>query len=187
MITLHHGSILDSTADYIVNPANGFLRHDGGLAKVIADAATNNRHPLSRSLTSSVEEIIDSYAAHKVKLALWRGDHERAPLIATGNSHMTGAGALPYRGVIHAVGPIWNAGHFMEIDLLEMAYESAFESVPVGYSVAAPAISAGIFGAPIDVVARIAVAVAGWYDHDIEFWLFSQEHYDAFSRELREV
>lgn len=173
-ITLHKGSILDSAADYIVNPANSFLRHGGGLAAVIEAAATEF-DPQKRSY-------------YPMGIERWHEEHASAPLIPTGDAYMTCAGALRYIGVIHAVGPIWKDGHrFLERELLELAYESALELVPADSSVALPAISAGIFGAPIEEVARIAIGVAGWYSKPIEFWLFSDEHYAAFEKEAVEA
>ncbi len=187
MITLHQGSILDATTDYIVNPANSFLNHAGGLAKVIADAASRPYDALRDSehvpgFWPETAILIQNAGKHATKVAAWERDHELSPLIATGNAHMTSAGVLPYKGIIHAVGPIWNGGTYCERDLLELAYESALIAVPTACdSVALPAISSGIFGFPIDEVARIGMNVAGWFpDYDIEFWLFSDEHMEAF-------
>ncbi len=180
MISIHQGSLLDSKADFIVNPANSFLRHDGGLAKVIAEAACGPKavNPgMDEREWFGRERLTDVAAA-------WQQEQRDAPLIATGNAHMTSAGALPYRGIIHAVGPIWNGGDYMERDLLELAYESAFCAVPVGASIALPAVSAGVFGFPIHEVARIGLSVATWFpDYDIEFWLFSDDHYASFAFE----
>lgn len=173
MLTFHQGSILDADVDYIVNPANSFLRHGGGLAKVIDEAATAE---------FSGEPVNNAWVEHNIAVHTWRVEHLSAPLIATGNALITSAGALPYKGVIHAVGPIWNGGAFCENDLLELALESSFDLLPEGASIALPAISSGVFGMPINTVARISVAVARWYEdeHDIQFWLFSDEHRDAF-------
>lgn len=161
-ITVHQGSILDSKADYIVNPANSFLNHGGGLARVIANAAAPDDRETSQR---------------------WRLQQEVCPLIATGNAAMTSAGALPYKGIIHAVGPIWNGGDFMECDLLEMVHESVYRIAENAgaRSIALPAISSGVFGCPIGFVARIACEIATWYPKiDTEFWLFFDDHYRVF-------
>lgn len=172
-VTLHQGSILDAKVDYIVNPANSFLRHGGGLAAVI-DAAATHFDPATTMFWPQA-------------IARWQDEHELAPLIATGDAFMTSAGVLPFDGVIHAVGPIWKDGSLLEADLLEFVYENALKLVPEGFSVALPAISAGIFGMPIDIVARIGLEVANWHraDLDIQFWLFSDEHYEAFKAAQR--
>lgn len=182
-IAICQGSILDATTDYIVNPANCFLNHAGGLARVIAEAATPQ--PPQGGTLVAVADLIARRDTHNAKVNQWILDHENAPLIPTGRCHLTSAGALPYKGVYHAVGPIWAGGHFYETDLLELAYESVYEALPQGASVAFPAISAGIFGVPIDVVARIAMKVAHWYEDDFqsEFWLFTDEHREAFERQ----
>jgi O-acetyl-ADP-ribose deacetylase (regulator of RNase III) len=186
MITIHQGSILDAQTDYIVNPANSFLQHGGGLARVIADAATDVRFP--PKLTDAPVSVLWESARQRTEaIDKWKADHEVAPLIATGNAYLTSAGVLPFKGIIHAVGPIWNDGEFLEHDLLELAYSRAFEiALGVTHSIALPAISSGIFGFPIEEVARIAIAVAQWYEDamDIQFWLFSDEPRQAFERKL---
>ena len=180
MITIHQGSILDAKVDYIVNPANSFHRHGGGLARVIADAA-RGMHPHPNGF--SVKQESDN-----PRVAQWHEDHKSAPLIATGNAHLTSAGVLPFEGVIHAVGPIWNGGDCMEADLLEIVHDRAFQLADLqnADSIALPAISTGIFGYPVDQAARIAIAVALWYAGtlDIQFWLFSDEHREEFEQAL---
>src|SRR4051794_5330814 len=42
----------------------------------------------------------------------------------TGEARITGAGRLPARHIIHAVGPIWDDGEHGEPDLLASAYRS---------------------------------------------------------------
>lgn len=187
-ISIHQGSILDAKVDYIVNPANSFLNHGGGLARVIDKAATAqfDPYPLERFITgpegSPVALLSQARIEHNDRVYQWFLDHERAPLVATGRCHLTSAGALPYKGVYHAVGPIWAGGSFYETDLLEAAYEAVYEELPQGASVAFPAISAGIFGVPIAVVARSAMTAASWYEDEFEtqFWLFTDEHREVF-------
>lgn len=172
-ITIHQGSILDSKADYLVNPANSFLNHGGGLARVIANAAAPY---------ASVYEAMGDIEGWETS-ERWMLQQEVCPLIATGNAAMTSAGALPYKGIIHAVGPIWNGGDFMEWDLLEMVHESVYRIAENAgaRSIAFPAISSGIFGCPIGFVARIACEIATWYPKiDTEFWLFFDDHYRVF-------
>ncbi len=172
-ITIHQGSILDSKADYIVNPANGWLRHSGGLARIIADAAAPW---LTQEDTN------------------WRQEQSDAPLIATGNAYMTTAGRLPYRGIIHAVGPIWNGGGYYEDQLLERAHLKAlalavWNSWDKPYlTVAFPAISCGIFGFPIKRAAPIALKAAHRLDHiGVEFWLSEDEHVAAYRAAASEL
>lgn len=168
MITIYEGSILDCNVDAIVNPANSHLRHSGGLARIIADAACGNHE------TGEVNED-------------WERDHLNAPLIPTGGAHVTSAGELPFKGVIHAVGPIWGGGDYCEPDLLELAYEHAFSCAQErGWSsVAVPAISCGIFGYPVEEAAPTAIEVARWYPEiDVTFALMEDEHVDAYRKAL---
>lgn len=74
--------------------------------------------------------------------------------LPAGAAVVTGAGALPFKGVIHAVGPRQGEGD--EEAKLEKALVSAFELARErGWdSVAFPAVSAGIFAVPLDVCAR---------------------------------
>jgi O-acetyl-ADP-ribose deacetylase (regulator of RNase III) len=175
-ISLHVGSILDCEVDAIVNPANSFLRHSGGLARVIANAAAPP--PPLHADPEYTERVVDG----------WLADHESAPLIATGNVHVTSAGCMPFKGVIHAVGPIWNGGHYCEQDLIEIVHERIFETaLQEGYrSIAVPAISCGIFGCPVDLVARIAVQVAAAAedDLDITFAVMGDEHEQAYAKQI---
>jgi len=78
----------------------------------------------------------------------------------TGDAKATGAGRLPARYVIHAVGPIWRGGGHGEADQLASAYRRALE-VAEGLdcrTVAFPALSTGIFGYPPELAAPVAVA-----------------------------
>lgn len=73
---------------------------------------------------------------------------------------MTGAGKLPFRGVIHAVGP--RQGEGQEETKLLNALQAAFRLAKErGWeSVAFPAVSSGIFSVPAPVCARAYVAAA---------------------------
>lgn len=194
-ISIHKGSILDSTADYIVNPANSFLRHGGGLAAVIDAAATRpfDVYPLEQYTTdpggSPVALIKKAEEVHRAKVLRYAEDHMAAPLVATGNCHMTSAGALPYKGIIHAVGPIWNGGGYCEGLLLRKTYGSLFFARQ-HHSIAIPAISCGIFGLPIYIGAHTALEVAQMFDDEdgeIEFWVFSDEHYKAYKESAEDL
>jgi O-acetyl-ADP-ribose deacetylase len=77
----------------------------------------------------------------------------------TGEAKVTGAGLLPARWVIHAVGPVWRGGAAGESELLASTYRSALAvGVQIGArSIAFPAISCGIYGYPIDQACAVAV------------------------------
>src|SRR6059036_4040029 len=78
---------------------------------------------------------------------------------ATGDAKITGAGRLPARHVIHAVGPVYRDGRHGEPDLLASAYRCSLE-VAIAHgltSVAFPSISTGAYRFPIAEAAAIAL------------------------------
>src|SRR5689334_18008101 len=71
---------------------------------------------------------------------------------ATGDAKITGAGRLPMRHVIHAVGPVWRDGNEGERELLASCYRRAIELADEhgDARVAFPAISTGVYAYPLD-------------------------------------
>lgn len=80
----------------------------------------------------------------------------------TGSAVATGAGNLPARWVIHAVGPRWQDGRHGETELLAAAYRAALRLADElgARSVALPAVSAGIYGFPLSAAAEVALLTA---------------------------
>ena len=78
---------------------------------------------------------------------------------ATGEAKITGAGELPVRYVIHAVGPVWHGGGEGEPELLASCYRRAIELAAEHECerVAFPAISTGVYGYPLEQGAAVAV------------------------------
>jgi O-acetyl-ADP-ribose deacetylase (regulator of RNase III) len=78
----------------------------------------------------------------------------------TGGAKITLGYRLPARHVIHAVGPVWNAGNRGEDEALASCYRRAIELCQTHglSSIAFPAISTGIYRFPADRAARIAVS-----------------------------
>lgn len=124
------GDLLAEPVDAIVNAANGRLAHGGGVAAAIADAAGDE---LTADGDRSIQELGE---------------------IPIGKARVTVAGKLPYKGVIHAVGP--RMGQGQEEDRVAAAVASSLECASErGWSsVAFPAISSGIFMVPLPVCAR---------------------------------
>ncbi len=125
--------LLGAPVDAIVNAANGHLAHGGGVARVISRAA-------GRALDDEGDAIVKASGP-----------------IPTGEAVVTTAGRLPFKGVIHAVGPVQGQGD--EEARLVRALRSAFlRAHERGWtSVAFPAVSSGIFAVPLDVCARAYV------------------------------
>ena len=124
------GNLLDEPVDAIVNAANGHLAHGGGVAGIIARAAGAD---LQRESDLLVQE------------------HGPFP---AGAALVTTAGKLPFKGVIHAVGPRQGEGD--EEAKLYRALIAAFACAKErGWSsVSFPAVSSGIFAVPLEVCAR---------------------------------
>ena len=114
------GDLTEQPVDAIVNAANSALAHGGGLAGAIV-----------RRGGAVIQEESDRLAP-----------------LPVGGAATTGAGALPCRWVIHAVGPRWGEGD-EELKLRSAVRSSLVEATRLAArSLALPAISTGIFGYP---------------------------------------
>jgi O-acetyl-ADP-ribose deacetylase (regulator of RNase III) len=132
VITFVVGDLTEQRVDAIVNAANEALVAAAGVCGAIRRAGG--------------DEIFEECA--------------RLGGCATGDAKATGAGRLPARYVIHAVGPMWSGGDRGEPELLASAYRRALE-VAEGLdcrTVAFPALSTGIYGYPPDRAAPVAMA-----------------------------
>ena len=93
----------------------------------------------------------------------------------TGGAKITGAGKLPCRYVIHAVGPRWQGGGHQEKEKLVSCYRTSLE-LAREYScasVAFPMISSGIYGYPKDQALRVAVDTISAFlmEHDMMVYI----------------
>jgi O-acetyl-ADP-ribose deacetylase (regulator of RNase III) len=78
----------------------------------------------------------------------------------TGQAKLTKGYQLPARHIIHTVGPVWRGGMNGERELLASCYRRSMELAAANgiATLAFPSISTGIFGYPIELAARVAVA-----------------------------
>jgi putative ATPase len=128
--------------DAIVNAANEHLMHGGGLAAAIVRAGGR-----------VIQDESDRWVA------------EHGPL-SPGTAAVTGAGAMPARFVVHVAGPRYRSGRDNE-GLLRTSVAAALAAAAEHgcRTVALPAISAGIFGYPLDdAAAVIASEAVSWAD-----------------------
>jgi O-acetyl-ADP-ribose deacetylase len=163
-ITLVRGDITAQDVDAIVNAANSSLLGGGGVDGAIHRAGGPEILAACRELRATT--LPDG--------------------LPTGQAVATTAGNLPARHVIHTVGPVY-AKREDRSELLASAYrESLRVADAVGArTVAFPAVSAGVYGWPMDDAARIAVGTVGSTRTAVEearFVLFGDEAYDAFVR-----
>ncbi|ATB29632.1 O-acetyl-ADP-ribose deacetylase [Melittangium boletus] len=130
-LVLMRGDLTTVAADALVNTANASLMGGGGVDGALHRAAGPRLRAECRKL---------------------RG----CPM---GEARITGAGLLPARYVIHAVGPMWRGGQHGERELLANCYRQVFALVEAHdlRSVAFPSIATGVYGFPIEEAAPIAL------------------------------
>ena len=179
VLRLVNGDITERNADAIVNAANSYLKHGGGVAAAIV-----------RKGGAVIQEESDKIVTV--------GGH-----VPVGSAVMTTAGRLPCKAVIHTVGPRMGEGN--EDYKLRKAVRSSFKLASEnGFrSISMPAISSGIFGFPKDRCAKILVEeskmfLQGNNDYSsnnntlstldiIEFCIFDDETLDYFEQELANI
>jgi O-acetyl-ADP-ribose deacetylase (regulator of RNase III) len=166
-ITLVQGDITRQSADAIVNAANSSLLGGGGV-----DGAIHRRG--GPAILADCRRL--------------RASHYGKGL-PTGRAVATTAGELDARWVIHTVGPVFSR----EEDRSELLASCYRESLKVAdelgaRTVAFPAVSAGIYGWPMDDAARIAVETVRATRTAVEevtFVLFDEPAYEAFATQVR--
>jgi O-acetyl-ADP-ribose deacetylase (regulator of RNase III) len=161
------GDITEADVDVIVNAANPGLLGGGGVDGAIHRAAGPAVLAECRAVAAQLPD-------------------RRLP---RGQAVATTAGRLPARWVVHTAGPIWSASRDDSAVLRSCYSESLRVADGLGArSVAFPAISAGVYGWPIEDAARQAVAGvrAVPVDHvqEVRFVLFSDEALAAFEAAL---
>lgn len=166
-LRLVQGDITERDVDAIVNAANSHLRHGGGVAGAIV-----------RKGGRIIQE-----------------ESDRIGFVPVGHAAVTGAGTLPSKYVIHAVGPRMGEGDEDDklksavINSLKLASGKGLKSISI------PAISSGIFGFPKDRCAAILVEEADNYLRNtretsiemIEFCLYDDLTTGYFKKEMDKI
>ena len=169
VLELVTGDITRQTTDAIVNAANSQLAGGGGVDGAIHRAGGP---------------------------AIMAETRQRYPQgCPTGDAVISGAGQLPARYVIHAVGPVWHGGQHREAGQLASAYEKSL-AVAVAHqchSVGFPSLSTGAYGYPVALAAQTALStvLAFLREHQqpscVRFVLFDSGTYTAYAAVLEEV
>ncbi|WP_150308522.1 O-acetyl-ADP-ribose deacetylase [Planctomonas psychrotolerans] len=167
-IEITRGDITGQDVDAIVNAANNSLLGGGGVDGAIHRAGGPDILDECRRLRAT--EFPDG--------------------LPTGSAAATTAGRLAARMVIHTVGPVWSEREDRS-GLLASAYrESLRVALDRGAaSIAFPAISAGVYGWPMDDAARIAITtirdelacIPTGSIELVRFVLFSEQARSAFA------
>lgn len=128
-VRLVQGDITERDTDAIVNAANAYLQHGGGVAGAIV-----------RKGGQTIQE-----------------ESDRIGFTPVGHAVITSAGRLHAKFVIHAVGPKMGEGD-EESKLKSAVINSLLLASQKGLrSISLPAISSGIFGFPKDRCAKVLV------------------------------
>ncbi|MBI5210315.1 MAG: O-acetyl-ADP-ribose deacetylase [Elusimicrobia bacterium] len=170
-IRLVQGDITRVPVDVIVNAANSELIGGGG-----------------------VDGAIHRAGGPEIMLELNRIRPKHG--CPTGGAVITGAGSLPARFVVHAVGPVWRGGGFQEALDLEAAYQKSLELAAGSgaATVSFPSISTGAYGYPAARAAGVALAaVAGFLKarggtiREVVFVLFDEGTFKAYEKALSAI
>ena len=169
-VDIVRGDITVASVDAIVNAANSGLMGGGGVDGAIHAAGG--------------PAILE---ACKVIVA-------RQGRLPTGQAVITTGGRLPARYVIHTVGPIYGRSGDDAALLASCHTESLRLAVENGLrSVAFPAISAGVYGYPLDEAAPVALGSVREFLRDdppldlVRFVLFSDRALAAFAAAAGEL
>jgi len=170
-IVAMEGDIAHVAADAIVNAANSALAGGGGVDGAIHRAG-------GPEIMRELDRI-----------------RRRAGGCPTGGAVVTSAGKLPARHLFHAVGPVYRDGRHGEPDLLASCYRTclALAEERDVKTISFPAISAGVYGYPLEDAARIAIREAKAHlerpdcnVRQVVFVLFGKAAYQTYAAILQE-
>lgn len=156
------GDLVEQDVDAVVNAANSGLMGGGGVDGALLRAGGARQLEARRAL------------------------RDRICSLPTGQAAATEGGDLPARWVIHVVGPVYDE-RTDRSELLASCYREALRVADAvgARSVAFPAVSAGVFGWPVESAADIAVATVRATVTTVEhvrFVLFNDHAFREFGR-----
>ena len=169
-IVLVKGDITEYPADVIVNAANSSLLGGSGV-----DGAIHRKG--GKEITEDCMKIRASQGKCTV-----------------GDVVITRAGNLPFKNVIHTVGPVWQSGKNNEGNLLKKAYISSLELAEKNKlkNISFPNISTGVYRFPKDLAAKTAInAVIEYLEKSdfiekVNFVCFENENFEIYQKLLEE-
>uniref|UniRef100_A0A8C3BK02 Poly [ADP-ribose] polymerase n=1 Tax=Cairina moschata TaxID=8855 RepID=A0A8C3BK02_CAIMO len=136
-IGVYQANLCTHHVDVVVNASNEDLKHIGGLAEALSQAA-------GPELQARCDELVRSYGR-----------------LQPGSAVITGAGKLPCKNIIHAVGPRWKGNESGKcVYLLKEAVKKSLRLAETynHRSIAFPSVSGGIFGFPLQKCAETIVS-----------------------------
>ncbi|NXS31108.1 PAR14 polymerase, partial [Pomatostomus ruficeps] len=175
VVALYEADLCTHPVDVVVNASNENLKHLGGLAGALSRAA-------GPVLQEECDELV-----------------RRHGNLQPGCAVITGAGKLPCKNVIHAVGPRWSTEEpEMCVSLLRKTVRNCLQLAETHNhrSIALPAISGGIYGFPLEdctyfIVSSIKETLEESKGNsslkEVHLVAFTQDNIRAFSKAFREV
>lgn len=170
-IEIIRGDITKLKCDAIVNAANSSLMGGGGVDGAIHRAG-------GPAILEECKKIVAQQGT-----------------CPTGGAVITGAGNLPAKFVIHAVGPVWNGGKKNEAEKLADCYKNSLRLAVDNdvQSIAFPNISTGIYGFPKKQAATVAIKTVtellqgNLSIAKVYFVCFDDENFDLYSHFLSDL
>ncbi|XP_075367609.1 protein mono-ADP-ribosyltransferase PARP14-like isoform X1 [Mycteria americana] len=175
VIVVYEADLCTHPVDVVVNASNEDLKHIGGLAEALLKAA-------GPELQQECDELVRKNGS-----------------LQPGCAVITGAGKLPCKNVIHAVGPRWRKDEAEKcVFLLRKTVKKSLQLAETynHRSIALPAISGGIFGFPLELCTYSIVSSIKETLEDsmgdsslkeVHLVDVAQNNIQAFSKALKEV
>ncbi|XP_050755660.1 protein mono-ADP-ribosyltransferase PARP14-like [Gymnogyps californianus] len=175
VIAVYKADLCTHPVDVVVNASNEDLKHIGGLAEALLKAA-------GPELQQECDELV-----------------RKNGTLQPGCAVITGAGKLPCKNIIHAVGPRWRKDEAEKcVYLLRRTVKKSLQLAETfnHCSIALPAISGGIFGFPLELCTySIVSSIKETLEEsmgdsslkEVHLVDIAHNNIEAFSKALREV